>query len=475
MPVRLHVGSLLLWFVLAGCATPTRDPAAEAQLPVVPEWLAAGDSLPRLDVEGPWWTDFSDPILGGLIEEAMAENYDLRVARSRLAVAEEAARIAGADQLPSVNLGIDAAKSQNPFGGVDPLSGRVDTASISESFELSLSASWELDVWGRVRNLKQAARFDFEQARADFAFAELSLAGNTAKAWYALVAARLQTSLAAQTLASYRETETLVRERYEAGLTSALDLRLIRSERATSEQRLAEQERLRAESGRVLDLFLGQYPDAEASASDQLPAIVAAVPSGLPSDLLLRRPDLRAAAMELISFDYRLAAAKKALLPSFRLTGSAGTRSDELGNLVDDDFSFYNLLLGATKPIFQGGRLRATVRQTEAQREGTLARYAQTALEAFREVEDALTSETTLAREEAALREAVEEAEAAEELAREEYSEGLTDITTVLDAQRRAFQSRSSLLRVQQQRLANRIDLHLALGGGYRSPANETL
>jgi outer membrane protein TolC len=218
---------------------------------------------------------------------------------------------------------------------------------------------------------------------------------------------------------------------------------------------------------RQLELLLGRYPSARIKTGDELPTIKSAVPAGLPADLIARRPDLVAADRRLAAADRRLAQSRRALLPSISLTASTGRSSGELGDLLDGNFSVWNLIGNISQPLLQGGRLRAGVDLSQAGLDQALASYAQSALRAYAEVEQALAGEEFLTNQEKALKTATSEALAARTLAEERYAKGLSDLITLLDAQRRAFDAKSRLLSVQRMRLDGRIDLYLALGGGF--------
>ena len=194
------------------------------------------------------------------------------------------------------------------------------------------------------------------------------------------------------------------------------------------------------------------------------------VPAGLPADLVRRRPDLAAAERRLTAADRRLASARRALLPGIRLTGGGGRSSEELADLLDGDFSVWSLAANLTMPLFQGGRLRARVQAAEADREALAAAYAGLVLGAFAEVERALAAEAALAERETALVETADQAAAAESLAADRYRRGLVDLVTLLDAQRSAHRARSQLLATRRQRVDARVDLHVALGGGFTHP-----
>ena len=220
-------------------------------------------------------------------------------------------------------------------------------------------------------------------------------------------------------------------------------------------------------------MILGRYPSDQLALNPELPALKRGVPAGLPSLLLSRRPDLVAAERRLAASDQRLLEARKSLLPSISLTASGGASTSELRDLLDPEQTVWNLAGNLAQPLFQSGRLLNDVKRSRANREEAIMVYGQTVLQAFLEVEDALAAENYLAAQEIALRSSAEESIEAEKLALEEYGKGLAGIITVLESQRRSFNAQSSLIQVSSQRLQNRLDLYLALGGDFDSSDNE--
>ena len=414
-----------------------------------------------------WWRGFEDPTLDELVQEGLAHNHDLRAAAGRVEIAHAQARIVGADLYPSLNLSGDASRRRQNFIGLAiPGSGGVLT-STSNSFSASAVSNWEIDLWGRIRSAGSAAAGRFEAARADYAGARLSLAGLVAKSWFGLIEARQQVELAEATVESYRESVDQVRDRFELGVRTSLDLRGALAQLAQAEALLQARRQALDARTRQLEVVLGRYPRAELEASVSLPALESDVPSGLPAQLLERRPDLVAAERRLAAADREVASAKRSLLPSISLTGTAGRSSNELEDLLDNDFSIWSIAGNLLQPIFQGGRLRANVSLQRANLEVAAEQYASAALTAFAEVESRLAAQSFLAERERSLAEAAEQASAARVLAEERYASGLVDYITVLDAQRTSLNVESQLLETRRDRVNARVDLILALGGGY--------
>ena len=280
----------------------------------------------------------------------------------------------------------------------------------------------------------------------------------------------MQAQLAQQTLKSYTNNLAVLEEGLQAGLTKALDVRLMRTSVRNTEGTLQLRLRERDTARRSLEVLLGRYPKSEVALGAGLPTLTNAVPAGLPAQLLERRPDVIAAQRSYFAAYHRVSSAKKDRLPKISLTGSYGTSSDELENVLDINNNIWNLAVNLTKPIFDAGKIKSQIERSKAQQEEARYQYVQTALQAFAEVETALAAEGFLTAQETALRASTTEAGEAQTLALEDYQAGLTDIVTVLESQRRVFDAKRSLIQIQNLRLQNRIDLYLALGGEFEQP-----
>jgi NodT family efflux transporter outer membrane factor (OMF) lipoprotein len=458
----------MLVLAMSGCVSSPQTARRPDATPDAPSrWTApaaATSNAPEnKSVSDDWLLGLGDPRLPDLVEQALARNHDLRALAASLESTRAASVIAGADRLPQIGVGLDAARFQN---AVKTAPGEA-VGVIAQSRQLGANVRWEIDLWGKLRDRGQAALADLEAAEADFAGARLSLAAGVAKAWFRTSTSRLQLQLAEETVRNFEATADLVRSRFEAGIGTSLELRLALAN-AASAAALLEQRRQELDSAvRILETLLGRYPANTLATIDALPELQVAVPAGIPSEVLQRRPDLVAAERRLAAADARTREARKARLPSLSLTGSGGTASNDLDDLLDADFEVWSIAAGLAQPLFQGGRLRAAADRNAALAERAHADYLSAVLEAFREVESALAAEDLLRRREENLREFAEQSAGAERLAQDEYEAGLSDIVTVLESQRRALDARSSYLLIREQRLRNRVDLHLALGGDF--------
>ena len=462
----------LIFWILVSCAPKLKGPP-DLAVDVPRSWVSG-----KAEAEGDfsrWWTRFDDPKLNSAIDQVLSENYNIKAAMARVDAAASLARIAGANLYPGVSGSFSALRQKRNFVGF-PFPGTGDgvASSTSSVFGVSLDVSWEVDLWGRLRAVKSAAVADFQASEADLTGFQLSLAGQTAKAWYAAVETELQVRLAEATYNNYRDTNGQVWLRYKRGLRPSLDVRLSESNVATAEAVLKQRQDQLQRIKRQIEVLLGRYPASRIALSENLPVIRMPVPAGLPAEIVRRRPDLIAAEKRLVAFHARYIESRRALYPRISLTGSGGTSSDELSNLLDGDYSVWNLIGNLIQPLFQGGRLRAGVKLAQAREQEALARYAQNVLNAYSEVEASLAAEKYLEQSEKAVEKAAEQAVAARQLAQDRYAKGLTNLIEVLEAQRRAFDSQSQLLGLRRQRLDNRINLYLALGGDFTAGVPES-
>ena len=452
-----------LWLSLAlgwsGCvSSPDRTPGPSIDLPS--EWTAASDANTRAPEA--WLEDLNAPQLHPLVTEALRNNPNLQTTAARFEQSIAEARIAGADLAPHAGLGLNTARQKiNTFGPQSTGGVRF------ENYELNLNVRWELDLWGRLRDGTSAALAEVEARQAELNAARLSLAAQVAKSWLNYSEAYQQVALAEKTARSYQENLQTLETRFRRGLAEGLDLRFIRTQAAAAEADTHTRRRTLDQAARSLEVLLGRYPSAKLDAATDFPSLPTAIPAGLPAELLARRPDLVAAERRLAAMDKEVRAARKELLPRISLTGSTGTASQSLGDLLNGDFSVWSLAANLTQPIFQGGRIRANIDRTQSLREQAAAGYRNAALQAFLEVETTLAAEAFLKNEYAHLARAADEAAAAEAQAWERYRNGTIEFLNVLDIQRTAATTQSRMIALRNALLQNRVDLYLALGGPF--------
>ena len=454
-----------LLVVTVSCVAPAKKTAPPESLEVPAKWQAASGQ--ERETNTIWWEAFSSPELDQLLGEAFSGNPDLQAMTARVESAAASARIAGASLYPGVTAGLDGSRRKQNFIGF-PIPGSTSNVLSTQAttYGLSLATNWELDLWGRVRASKRAAMAEQGAANADYGMRRLSLAAQVSKGWLNVIAARQQLSLAERSAASFADTADKIRSRYEQGLRSTLEYQLSINSAESAKALVVERRQQVLQAVQQLELLLGRYPAGALETDEELPELIGDIAAGIPSTLMTRRPDLVAAERRLAAADQRLRESKASLFPQISLSGSTGTSTAELKDLLDTDFSVWTLAGNLAQPLFQGGRLRAGVDLSKGRVKEALAQYVSAVLKAFGEVEYSLASEAFLKEREGYVRAAAEQSESALALANRRYETGLEELINVLESQRRSLSDATQLISVRQARLNNRVDLFLALGGG---------
>ena len=452
---------------LAACGSlvPTRS-TTQAEVTAPSSWKEASSGQNKKISSG-WLSEFDSPQMTQLVNEALNNNPNLNAAAARLRAAKEGTVGAQADLLPTVNAGAGGARSR--IGNGD------DERFYTESYNLSLNASWEPDLWGRLRDLSDASLSGYQASVSEYRGARLSLAANTAKAWCNLISAESQYSLAQNILASFSKNNAIVERNYKAGVpgTRAIAVQLSRNNVAQAERSLRSRKQQRDEAARQLEQLLGRYPSANLKAANKLPNLKKNPPASIPASLLVRRPDLAAAQSRVFQSAKVADAAQKNLLPSINLTGSIRSNNANLENVFNPHFLASSVAASLSQNLYRGGELKAKARAALDRNNASIYDFSDRCVRAFREVEDALAADRSLAQQEMYLRIEVRQAQLAVKSAEMDYSEGLDNsgILEILESQRRANNSRAQLIALKNRRLQNRIDLHLALGGDFSTPA----
>jgi NodT family efflux transporter outer membrane factor (OMF) lipoprotein len=399
---------------------------------------------------------FGDRQLEVLVEEAVRNNLDLQAAAARVEVAS--ALIVQARSLLFPQL--------VAIGGV----GAVGRDTTRDRSGLAGEMSWELDLWGRVRAQTASAEAARAAADADLRYARQSVAAIVATLWYQTIATERLRRTAEEAATVYDDLLRLVGNRHRIGKVSRQEVALAGADlyRARHRERVfatSEQEIVRG-----LETVLGRYPGAEVALAADLPALPPPVPAGVPSELLERRPDLIAAERRVASAFHLIQVAEATRLPRIALTGAGGRSTSELLRLANVGAGFWTVAANFLAPLFTGGALAAQVQMANAEQRAALAEFGQTALRAFSEVETALASEALLADQQSYLEQVLTQDSDAVRLGRVRYDVGATDLLDVLQLQARQLDTRFELIGVRADRLANRVALHLALGGGFDQP-----
>ncbi len=447
--------------VLAGCAL-NKPPAAEevrtrtlTNLTLPAQWAAA--ATPAGWAAGDWLAGLGDPQLQALVAEAFTHNNDLRLAASNVARAAGQVKVAGATLLPIVDL---LARGGGKLGG--------DSSGLQG---VLISASWELDVWGRVRYGESAAVEQHASTRSDLEYARQSLAATVAKSWFVATEARQQRALAESAVADGEKLVALAGDRERIGRGDSYDVTLANVNLETYRDALLQAELAQSQALRSLETLLGRYPAAVLEVPPTFSTLPPMPPAGVPAELLERRPDVTAAERRVAAAFNRVEEARVARLPRIALTAGVSNISSEMFVLQDLENPVWSLGANLVAPLFDGGALRAKVEIRTAEQEQALADYGRIAIRAFGEVENALSNETSLRNRVPILTRATAENSRAVELAGVRLRVGSGDVRAVLQQQLSLYATRSALLRVQSEQRLQRVTLHLALGGAFAEPA----
>ncbi|MCQ4253205.1 AdeC/AdeK/OprM family multidrug efflux complex outer membrane factor [Stutzerimonas stutzeri] len=414
-----------------------------------------------------WREFFRDPALQQLIEVALENNRDLRVAALNVDAYRALYRIQRADLLPAVSADGAGTRSRTP--GDLSMSGEP---AISSQYSATFGVSWELDLFGRLRSLRDQALEEFFASEAAQRSTQISLIASVANAWLTLQADQALLQVTRDTLKTYEESLGLTQRSFDVGVASALELRQARSAVDSARVSIEQYTRLVAQDRNALTLLLGQNLPAGLPSGDGLERTqLAALPVGLPSDLLQQRPDILQAEYQLRAVNASIGAARAAFFPRISLTGAAGTASRELSGLFDGGSGYWSFSPSISVPIFNAGQLRANVDYAQISKNIQVAQYEKAIQTAFREVADGLAAQTTYTRQVQAQRDLLETSEDYYNLAERRYRTGVDSYLTLLDAQRQLFSVQQQLISDRLAQLTSEVNLFKALGGGWQETA----
>lgn len=464
--MKTRIATALLSAALAGCVSLAPEyerPAAD--LPAA--WGAPAGATPAPGER--WWTLFGDPALARLVDEALAYNQDLKLAVARVDEARALARIADAERYPAFDASGAADRSRRSESTASQFP--PGTPVTNENYRATLNTSYELDLWGRIRNASEAARAELLATQAAQETVRLTVASDVAQSYFSLVALDAQIVATERLLKLRLDDLDLQKVRYRQGLIAEFDLKQLEAEVASNRAELPTLQRSRDVEEAALTVLLGRSPravmESRVQPTAEAPPPPLVVPEGLPSDLLLRRPDLAEAEQRLISANAQIGVARAQLFPTIKLTGYLGSESASLSDLFTGPAGIWQLAAGLTQPIFQGGRLFGEVEATEARQRQAVAQYQKAVQNAFRDVRQALARQTRSREIFDAEGERIAALQDTLRLARIRYDLGISSQLEVLDAERnllRAVVSREAALRDQRNAVT---DLVRALGGGW--------
>jgi multidrug efflux system outer membrane protein len=449
-----------------------------------------GASVPRAWLQGPegsgergaqerWWEAFGRPALDRLVQDVLERNLDIREAAAR--VLEVRARLTSsrAERFPRVDLEAGARRQRQTVTTTVPtLQGpiREERRATVDSHNLSLPASFELDLWGRLARAEEAALQDLLQAEENRRTVIQGAVAEAVSLYLQTEALERRLHITRGRIENYEQSLALVERRYEHGLTSILDVRQARRSLARAQALLPPIRQDLGKARHALSVLAGRYPEAGDPGAPSEIAFrrMAPVPAGVPSDLLERRPDIRAAEASLRASNARVGEALASRFPRISLTGSFGYSSETLNRLLEPESELWNIAMGVAYPLFDAGRLKASQRAAEARYRQGAAAYARTVLGAFAEVEDALLTRREQLERRKRVLEFLEEARVTQEVAESRYRRGLVDYLNVLEAVQTRYQAEEDVVLVDLAIATNRVALHRALGGGWPSSAETT-
>ncbi|MBI3810640.1 MAG: efflux transporter outer membrane subunit [Nitrospirae bacterium] len=472
------VTSTLIAMLLSGCMTVGPDyRRPEIDTPEAWPDQRSGAPPPSQDITPSrgsaspmWWRGYNDPVLDAMIEEALAHNADLRLAIARLDEARATLGLARADQLPIVSA--DGHVSHNRISERSPTFFPGIAPSYKDQ-DVSLNASWEIDFWGKYRRATEAARAELLSAQFNRDAVQLTLIADVARGYFNLRSLDAQVAVARRTLSTRLASLALQRKRFEAGVASELELRQIEAETAAAQGLLPSLERQLAQQENALSVLLGLSPRAivgsppERGAAIEALTVPPAVPAGLPSDLLERRPDLREAEQRLIAANARIGVAKAAYYPSISLTGFFGSESATLADLFTSPARIWQYSASVAQTVFSGGRAGSQVEAAQARQQQALALYQSAIQNAFRDTLDALVAQRKARETLEAEQARVTALSSALELAQMRYDNGVASQLDLLDTERGLLDAELNRIEAQRAQLAATADLFKALGGGW--------
>src|SRR5262245_1352568 len=415
-----------------------------------------------------WFEVFKDEKLQELIRTATVSNYDLREAVARVDAARANLGITRADQFPTITAGAEATTLRNSIGGAFPIPGGINLNRTFGGVVLNL-LSFELDLWGRLRRATEAARADLLASEENRKAVLTTLVSDVATSYFDLLELDTELEIAKRTLTTRQESLRLINLRQQGGVATMLDVRQAEQLVYSAAQTIPDIERLIEQKENQISLLLARNPGEvtrgrRLTEQEQPPS----VPPGLPSSLLERRPDIRAAEQNLIASNAIIGVAKAAYFPQISLTGFAGFQSSQLANLFASKGSYWSFMPQVTQPIFTAGRIKSTVRLTEAQRQLALVQYEQSIQTGFREVSDALVEHRKVKEIRAQQEPLVTTLQDRSRLAYMRYRGGVDTLLNALDADRDLFNAEVSLARTRRDELLALVQLYKALGGGWQ-------
>jgi NodT family efflux transporter outer membrane factor (OMF) lipoprotein len=420
------------------------------------------DNKQALAIKHNWLAQLENTQVQGLVEKALAANHQFAIQAYNLEIAEQQVIISGSQLWPELDLAFRSGRNKNN-----------QTNSYANSNSVNLNLSYEIDIWGKLSAADQRSNFNYLAQKASFEQYKQQLVVDVVSTWFKVIEADKLLKLYIDRVENAQQNLAIIEAGYNSGISSALDVYLTRNELNNELTRVSEQKTAKKRVVRQLERLTGEYPKGSLLVNANLPLLTTEIPLGLPSELISRKPDLKASWYQLLSQDAALAYAHKQRFPSIILSGSIGDTNNEIGELLSGSSLAWSLLGNISAPIFNAGRLKANEAKARLELKQGEQLYLDNLYSAFSDVENAITAEYGLKHSYETMLEAQENAMIAADLSFEQYQSGLVSYTTVLDAQKRSFEAQATLINIKSQLITNRINLHLSLGGDFSTPSLE--
>lgn len=440
--------------LLSACNTTTYELDESLRQSNVPQtWQ---NSTQVQDVNSGWLSQISNEQIQTLVSVALNNNFALKQQAYTLQIKKQELIISGSALWPSLDLAVSSSRRKNIF-----------PSDYTNSASVDLNIKYEIDLWGKLSDLNKQANLDYLSEQANYEQARLQLVADVVIACFKVIESNQLTQLYQQRADNTQQNLDIIESGYQQGLNSALDVYLSRNEVNSELSRTVEQKATKIEAIRSLELLLGDYPKGALAIDASLPLLNSDIPTGLPSELITRKPQLIASWYQLLATDASLAYAHKQRFPAINLTASIGNSGSDLSDVVSASALGWSLLGNLAMPLLNAGKLEANEEKARLLLKQKEQDYLETLHHAFLDVENAVTQESSLKQRYQMMLAAQENAIAAQRLSFENYQSGLVDYTTVLDAQSRSFDAQSTVIQIKNQLIRNRIQLHIALGGDF--------
>ena len=416
-----------------------------------------------LQVESNWLNQLDNKQVQQLVKSALVANHQLKIQAYNVEIQKQQLIVSGSSLWPSLDLSLRSGRSKN---------NNVNTVSNSSSIDLNLS--YELDLWGKLSAADQQANLTYMAQQANFEQSKQQLVVDVVTTWFSVIEAEKLLALYENRVKNSQQNLDIIESGYNSGLSEALDVYLTRNELNNELTRVSEQKSSKKKLIRKLERLVGDYPKGELLVEAHLPLLTSDIPLGLPSELISRKPHLMASWYQLLAKDAGLAYAHKQRFPSLSLTASLGDSASDIDDLLSGSSLAWSLLGNLSAPLFNAGRLSANEEKARLALKLEEQLYLDTLYDAFAGVENAITEEESLKSSYKSMLAAQENAKIAATLSFEQYQSGLVNYTTVLAAQTRSFDAQTTLITLKNRLIANRIQLHLALGGDFSAPTQNS-